>query len=47
LSRGIGNFTGHFWFLGPWGEVPHNLVVFGFMWYLCFWLYQRRIFFKI
>jgi predicted acyltransferase len=47
LSRGIGNFTGHFWFLGPWGEVPHNLLVFGVMWYLCFWLYQRRIFFKI
>jgi heparan-alpha-glucosaminide N-acetyltransferase len=47
LSRGIGNFTGHFWFLGPWGEVPHNLLVFGFMWYLCFWLYQRRIFFRI
>ena len=47
LSRGIGNFTGHFWFLGSWGEVPHNLLVFGFMWYLCFWLYQRRIFFRI
>lgn len=47
LSRGIGNFTGHFWFLGSWGEVPHNLLVFGVMWYLCFWLYQRRIFFRI
>jgi len=47
LSRGIGNFTGHFWFLGPWGEVPHNLVIFAVMWYLCFWLYQRRIFFRI
>ena len=47
LARGIGNFTGHFWFLGPWGEVPHNLLVFAVMWYLCFWLYQRRIFFKI
>lgn len=47
LSRGIGNFTGHFWFLGRWGEVPHNLLVFAAMWYLCFWLYQRRIFFRI
>jgi heparan-alpha-glucosaminide N-acetyltransferase len=47
LSRGVGNFTGHFWFLGPWGEVPHNLLLLGIMWYLCFWLYQRRIFFKI
>jgi predicted acyltransferase len=47
LSRGIGNFTGHFWFLGSWGEVPHNLLVLAAMWYMCFWLYQRRIFFKI
>jgi heparan-alpha-glucosaminide N-acetyltransferase len=47
LSRGIGNFTGHFWFLGSWGEVPHNLLVLAVMWYLCFWLYQRRIFFRI
>jgi heparan-alpha-glucosaminide N-acetyltransferase len=47
LSRGIGNFTGHFWFLGAWGEIPHNLLVLATMWYLCFWLYQRRIFFRI
>jgi hypothetical protein len=47
LSRGIGNFTGHFWFLGSWGEVPHNLLVLGVMWYMCYWLYQRRIFFRI
>jgi predicted acyltransferase len=47
LSRGLGNFTGHFWFLGPWGEVPHNLLVLAAMWYLCFWLYRRQIFFKI
>jgi predicted acyltransferase len=47
LSRGLGNFTGHFWFLGSWGEIPHNLLVLSAMWYLCYWLYQRRIFFKI
>jgi predicted acyltransferase len=47
LSRGIGSFTGHFWFLGPWGEAPHNLLVLAVMWYLCYWLYRRRIFFKI
>jgi heparan-alpha-glucosaminide N-acetyltransferase len=47
LSRGVGNFTGHFWFLGPWGEVPHNLLILAIMWYMCFWLYQRRIFFRI
>lgn len=47
LSKGIGNFDGHFWFLGQWGEVPHNLLVLTAMWYLCYWLYRRHIFFKI
>ncbi len=47
LSRGIGTFTGRFWYLGPLGEVPHNIAVLAVMWYMCYWLYQRRIFFKI
>ena len=47
LSRGLGNFTGQFWFLGPYGAIPHNLLVTAAMWYLCYWLYQRKIFFKI
>jgi hypothetical protein len=40
-------FTKRFAFLGPAGEIPQRLVVLGVMWALCYWLYQRRIFFKI
>jgi heparan-alpha-glucosaminide N-acetyltransferase len=47
LGRGLGNFTGQFWFLGPYGAIIHNLVVMAAMWYLCYWLYQRKIFFKL
>ncbi len=47
LSRGVGNFTGNFAFLGSFGAIPQNLVVLGLMWGLCYWLYQRKIFFKI
>lgn len=47
LSRGLGNFTGQFSFLGQYGAIPHALLVTAAMWYLCYWLYQRKIFFKI
>jgi heparan-alpha-glucosaminide N-acetyltransferase len=47
LDRGLRVFTGNFAFLGPPGAIPQNLVVLGVMWYLCFWLYRRKIFFKI
>jgi predicted acyltransferase len=47
LSRGLGNFTGQFWFLGTYGAIVQNVVVMGAMWYLCYWLYRRKIFFKI
>jgi len=47
LSRGVGNFTGQFWFLGPYGQIPQSLLVTAAMWYLCWFLYQRRIFFRI
>ena len=48
LARGVANFTwGGFAFLGPYGAIPHNLVVLGCLFYMCYWLYQRRIFFKI
>ena len=47
LSRGVGNFTQQFGFLGPYGAIPHNLVVLSIMFYLCYWLYKRRIVFKI
>lgn len=47
LHRGVGVFTHRFDFLGPAGDIPHNLVTLAAMWYMCYWLYRRRIFFKI
>jgi len=47
LNRGLRIFTGNFWYLGDLGVVPQNLLVLAVMWYLCYWLYQRKIFFKI
>jgi predicted acyltransferase len=47
LYRGLGVFTGHFWYLGQPGAIPQNLLTLAVMWYMCYWLYQRRIFFRI
>jgi heparan-alpha-glucosaminide N-acetyltransferase len=47
LHRGLGNFTKNFAFLGDPGMIPQHLLVLGLMWYACYWLYQRKIFFKI
>ena len=48
LSRGLAAFDGQqFAFWGPAGAVPHNVLVMAAMWGLCYWLYGRRIFFKI
>jgi predicted acyltransferase len=48
LARGVANFTGGgFAFLGPYGAIPHNLVVLACLFYMCYWLHQRKIYFKI
>lgn len=47
LNRGIGVFTRNFDFLGPAGAIPQNLLTLAAMWYMCYWLYRRKIFFKI
>lgn len=47
LNRGVGVFTGQFWYLGSLGAIPQNLVLLSLMWGLCYWLYQRKIFIKI
>lgn len=47
LNRGLAGFTGNFAFLGPAGMIPQYLLVLGGLWYVCYWLYQRKIFFKI
>jgi predicted acyltransferase len=47
LSRGLRAFTDGFSFLGEAGAIPHQILVLAGLWYICYWLYQRKIFFKI
>lgn len=47
LNRGLASFTGNFSVFGDLGIIlQHTLVLFG-LWYLCYWLYQRKILIKI
>jgi predicted acyltransferase len=47
LNRGLASFTGNFSFLGDLGAIPQQALVMGCIWYVCYWLYQRKVFFKI
>ncbi|MGJ5820134.1 acyltransferase family protein [Paludibaculum fermentans] len=47
LNRGLASFTGNFAFLGDLGAIPQKICVLAGLWYLCYWLYQRRVFLKI
>ncbi|MCC6588802.1 MAG: hypothetical protein IT168_19045 [Bryobacterales bacterium] len=47
LSRGLMAFTNNFDWMGSYGAIPHNLLAMLVMWYLCYWLHQRKIFFKL
>jgi len=47
LNSGLEKFTKDFRFLGNLGAIPQSILVLAVMWYACYWLYQRRIFFKI
>jgi len=47
LDPSVAVFTKRFAFLGMAGAVIQAWVVFFVMWYLCYWLYQRKIFFKV
>jgi heparan-alpha-glucosaminide N-acetyltransferase len=47
LNRGLQNFTDNFKFLGDFGAIPQQLLVLSLLWYVCYWLYKRQIFFKI
>ena len=47
LNRGLAGFTFNFGFLGDLGAIPQQVLVMVCIWYACYWLYQRRIFFKI
>ena len=47
LNRAIGVFTLKFEWLGDFAPVAQSCAVLLVMWYLCYWLYQRKIFFKL
>jgi len=47
LGRGLGNFTRNFGMLGDLGMIPQQILVMVLLWYSCYWLYQRKIYFKI
>jgi predicted acyltransferase len=47
LDRGVGVFTGRFWYLGDLGAIPQNIVVLAIMWYMCYWLYKHKIHIRI
>ena len=47
LDRGLRSFTGDFAFLGIFGSIPQNILVLAGLWYICYFLYRRRIFLKI
>lgn len=46
LDRAVGVFTYRYWFLGELAPVAQACTVVLVMWYFCYWLYQRKIFFK-
>lgn len=47
LDRALGVFTLHFTYLGTFAPVAQSTTVLLVMWYLCYWLYRRKIFFKV
>lgn len=47
LNKAVGVFTGNFQFIGTPAPVAQSCAVLLVMWGLCYWLYRRRIFFKV
>jgi predicted acyltransferase len=47
LNRAVGVFMLRFTGLGDFAPVAQSCAVLLTMWYLCNWLYQRKIFFKL
>jgi heparan-alpha-glucosaminide N-acetyltransferase len=47
LNRSVGVFTLRFQWLGDFGPVAQSCTVLLVMWYLCYWLYKRKIFLKL
>lgn len=47
LDRAVGVFTLRYEWLGEFAPVAQSCTVLAVMWYLCYWLYRRKIFFKL
>jgi predicted acyltransferase len=47
LNRALGVFTLGFRWLGDFASVAQSCAVLLVTWYLCYWLYQRKILFKL
>jgi len=47
LDHAVGVFTFHYSFIGKLAPVVQATTVLLVMWYLCYWLYRRRVFLKI
>jgi len=47
LDRAVGVFTLHYNFIGKLAPVAQATTVLLVMWYACYWLYKRAIFFKL
>lgn len=46
LNQAVAVFTGGFKFVGELAPVAQATAVVAVMWYFCYWLYQRKIFFR-
>ena len=47
LRRAVGAFTGNFAFLGAYAPIAQGCATALVLWYLCYWLYQRRIVLRV
>ena len=47
LDHAMGVFTFHYSFIGKLAPVAQATTVLLVMWYMCYWLYKRAIFFKL
>jgi predicted acyltransferase len=47
LDNAVGVFTFHYNFVGKLAPVAQATTVLLVMWYMCYWLYKRKIFFKL
>jgi predicted acyltransferase len=47
INNVIGAFSGGFKFVGTLAPVAQNCAIMAVLWYLCYWLYKRKIFLKL